>query len=160
MHLERNVMSRSATWLGFVALSFVATWSGCGGETPAKSLPKTVEVAGLLRMDGKPLTSALVTFVPSGSTKGVECTGLTDDAGKFSLTQLRGGSGAPPGEYRVVVNRFVKGDGKPVALGMGEFPADVGAVESLPPRYSSMESTLTATVPPMGGAISLDLKSK
>ncbi len=78
------------------------------------------------------LSAAMVTSVPSGSTKGVECTGFTDEAGKFSLTWLRGGSGAPPGEYRVGVNRFVKGDGKPVVLGAGEFPADIGAVESLP----------------------------
>lgn len=150
-------MCRLTVWLGLAVL-----FSGCGGGTPSgKPLPKTVAVSGLLSLDGKPLSSAVVTFVPTGSTKGVECTGVTDDAGKFTLTQLRGESGAPPGEYRVVVNRYVKTGGVPVALGAGEFPADVGAVESLPPRYSSpTESSLTATVPEKGGEIPLNLKGK
>jgi len=138
---------------------FLALLSGCGGgETPAKSLPSTVAVSGVVRMDGKPLSSTSVTFVPSGTTKGVECVGVTDDAGKYTLRQLRGGDGAPPGEYRVVVNRFVKNDGSPISLNTGEFPADVGAVESLPPRYSTMDSQLVVTVPPMGGDVPIELK--
>ncbi len=138
-----------------------AALSGCGGSPPpVKTLPATVPTTGVVKMDGKPLSLATVVFVPSGATKGVECIGVTDEAGKFSLQQMRGDSGAPPGEYRVVVSRMVK-DGKPIQLGPDEFPANVGATESLPLKYSNpSESTLAAVVPPGGGEIPIELKSR
>ncbi len=139
----------------------VATLTGCGGAAvESNPLPATVPVTGVLRLDGKPLSLATVLFVPSGATKGVECVGFTDDEGKFSLEQIRGGKGAPPGEYRVAVSRYLK-NGEPVKLGPDEFPANVGAVESMPLKYSSpTESILVVTVPPSGGEIPVELKSR
>lgn len=139
----------------------LAAFSGCGGgETPSKPLPTTVPATGTVLLDGKPLSLATVLFVPSGATKGIECVGYTDENGKFSLEQLRGAAGAPPGEYRVVVSRYLK-NGQPVKLGPEEFPANVGAVESMPLKYSSpTESILVATVPPSGGEIPVELKSR
>lgn len=137
----------------------LALLTGCGGSAPpAKNLPATVPVTGIVKMDGKPLSHTSVTFVPTGNTKGVECVGAADEEGKFSLTQLRGSTGCPPGEYRVILNRYVKPGGQPVALNTGEAPADAGAIESLPPKYSGMESQLVVTVPPSGGEIPIEIK--
>ena len=49
--------------------------SGCGGTTVAESLPDTAPVSGVITLNGKPITSATVTFVPMGSTEGVEGVG-------------------------------------------------------------------------------------
>lgn len=149
--------------LGWIAcLVSVAGLAGCGGSSPAAVLPTTVPVGGVVLLDGKPLPRASVKFIPRGATKGVECYGITDDMGKYELMQMRGGTGAPPGEYMVVVNAFAKPDGTPVSMGPGDPPpANVGAVESLPPRYSSYrESKLMAQVSASGGEFKFDLKSR
>jgi len=140
----------------------VASLLGCGGAPPAAGLPTTVPVGGVVTLDSKPLPRASVKFIPRGATKGVECYGITDEMGKYELMQLRGGTGAPPGEYMVVVNAFAKPDGTPVSMGPGDPPpANVGAVESLPPRYSSYTaSKLMAQVPATGGQFPFDLKSR
>lgn len=133
--------------------------SGCGGGAEEKPLPSTVPVTGAVTMKGKPLVSATVTFVPQGETKGVECVGFTDEAGKYQLKQIRGGEGAPPGSYKVVINHFVKGDGSPIKIDGSEPPANLGAVESLPIKYSSfLDSKLTAQVSDAGGEFNFDLK--
>ena len=143
----------------FVVCSLLVGLSGCGGGAEDTSLPTTVPVSGTVTLKGKPLVSATVTFVPQGETKGVECVGFTDDAGKFQLKQIRGAEGAPPGSYKVVINHFVKGDGSPIKIDGSEPPANLGAVESLPIKYSSfLDSKLTAQVNDAGGEFNFDLK--
>jgi hypothetical protein len=101
----------------------------------------------------------VVTFYPTGDTKGVECTAVTDATGKYKLKQVRGGDGAPAGDYKVVISRYLKKDGTP--LGPNEMPATAEAVESLPKRYSNHDAaTLTAKVLAAGGDIPFDLKSR
>ncbi|QDT28736.1 hypothetical protein Enr10x_40810 [Gimesia panareensis] len=145
--------------LCLVCCSLVVGLTGCGGGAAEKPLPNTVPVSGSVTMKGKPLVSATVTFVPQGETKGVECVGFTDESGKFKLKQVRGGEGAPPGSYKVVINHFVKGDGSPIKIDGSEPPANLGAVESLPIKYSSfLDSKLTAQVNDAGGEFTFDLK--
>lgn len=140
---------------------FTAGLSGCGGTTVSESLPDTAPVSGVVTLNGKPITSATVTFVPMGSTKGVECVGVTDESGKYTLQQIRGAAGAPPGEYRVVINYFLKADGTPIKIDGSEAPANLGADEALPPMYSSFtDSKLTARVTDAGGEFPFDLKKK
>ncbi|WP_437192166.1 carboxypeptidase-like regulatory domain-containing protein [Planctomicrobium sp. SH527] len=137
------------------------TFLGCGGGTEKASLPNTVPVTGTIKLDGKPLAGATVVFVPKSGTAGIECTGTTDAEGRYTLKQLRGGDGAPPGTYSVVVSALVGPDGKPLNLPPDTPPADAGAVESLPPRYSSMtDSVLSATVPTEGGDFPFELKKR
>ena len=134
---------------------------GCGGGTDTSELPKTAPVMGVVSLDGSPLEWATVTFVPSGATKGVECVGLTDQSGKYSLKQVRGEEGVPPGEYRVVINHLVSSDGTPYKPGSEIAPITAGAVEALPVRYSNIEkTTLTANVPASGGEFPFELKVK
>jgi hypothetical protein len=153
---ELSIMLRVCLCLGVLGAVL-----GCSGSGSAITLPDTVAALGVVTLDGKPAPFAMVTFVPRGGTKGIECIGVTDEAGEFQLKQVRGNPGVPPGEYTVVINRYVKSDGTPVALDGSEPPANLGAVESLPAYYSNPgESMLSATVTPQGGAFNFDLKSK
>ncbi len=134
---------------------------GCGGGTDSKQLPKTAPASGVVTLNGKPLVFATVTFVPQGATKGIECVGMTDESGKYTLKQVRGGEGVPPGEYRVVINQLATSDGTPVKPGGEVPPITLGAVESLPPIYSSFtNSKLSAKVTDTGGEFPFELKGK
>ncbi|WP_417379044.1 carboxypeptidase regulatory-like domain-containing protein [Gimesia sp.] len=142
-------------------LVFTAGLTGCGGTTVAESLPDTAPVSGVVTLNGNPIMSATVTFVPMGTTKGIECVGVTDESGKYTLQQIRGAAGAPPGEYRVVINYFLKADGTPIKIDGSEPPANLGADEALPPMYSSFtDSKLTAKVTEAGGEFPFELKAK
>lgn len=142
-------------------LVFTAGLTGCGGTTVAESLPDTAPVSGVVTLNGKPIMFATVTFVPMGTTKGFECVGVTDESGKYTLQQIRGAAGAPPGEYGVVINYFLKADGTPIKIDGSEPPANLGADEALPPMYSSFtDSKLTAKVTEAGGEFPFELKAK
>jgi hypothetical protein len=144
-----------------LCLGILGGMIGCGSGVTQKSLPKTAPAVGVVTLGGVPLAFASVTFVPRSQANGIESVGVTDEQGHFALKQIRGKEGAPPGEYTVVINRFVKSDGTPVSLNKGEFPANVGAVESLPPQFSSYsESVLLANVPETGGEFKFDLASR
>lgn len=132
---------------------------GCGGAPAATPLPETVPVTGIITLDGKPISAAAVTFIPQGQTKGIECQGTTDEGGRYQLQQQHGAEGAPPGNYKVVISRLLRGDGTPLP----EEGAGAGgiAVESLSPRYSDVRvSQLTAVIPQAGGEFNFDLQSK
>ncbi|QDT44010.1 hypothetical protein Pan241w_41140 [Gimesia alba] len=145
----------------FVLCILLVGMTGCGGANAKESLPETVPVSGIVTMNGTPLVSATVTFVPQGATKGVECVGVTDETGKYTLKQVRGAEGAPPGDYRVVINHFIKADGTPIKIDGTEAPANLGADESLPPIYSSFtDSKLSAKVSQAGGDFPFELKGK
>lgn len=146
----------------FLILIPLLLLAGCGSSEQKPQLPPTVPVTGVVTLDGKPLVAAAVTFYPQEGAAGVECVGVTDEAGKYQLKQIRGGEGAPTGEYKVTISHFVGPGGKPILMTKDSPPpADQGAVESLPERYSSLTATtLTATVPPEGGNIDFALKSK
>ena len=125
---------------------------GCGGAPAATPLPETVPVTGVITLDGQPIAAAAVTFIPQGQTKGIECQGTTDEGGRYQLQQQHGAEGAPPGSYKVVISRLLRGEG----AGAGGI-----AVESLPPRYSDVRvSQLTAVIPQAGGEFNFDLQSK
>jgi len=131
---------------------------GCNTEPP---IPETELVYGVVTLDDEPLPNATVMFYPSGSTSGIECSGTTDATGRFEIKHPRGAAGAPAGSYSVIVSRYVDGSGKAIDPKSDIPPADLGAVESLPPKYSSPDATvLKATVPPPEGEIKIELKSK
>lgn len=135
--------------------------SGCAGGGSAPPIPETVPVSGVVLLDGKPLVSASILFVPSQGTKGIECSGVTDDDGRFELKHPHGPSGAPAGTYGVVVSHLVDSRGLALLPDPDVPPADRGAVESLPPRYSSFDqTTLKAEVPHPAGELKFELKSR
>ncbi|WP_298866435.1 carboxypeptidase-like regulatory domain-containing protein [uncultured Gimesia sp.] len=142
-----------------VCLFLTVALVGCGSSDTSKPLPKTAPVSGVVTMNKKPLASATVTFHPDAGTKGTDCTGRTDEAGKYTLTQQHGAAGAPPGKYKVTVSLIMRGDGTPLPEdGAGEGGV---AVETLSGKYSDLgKTTLKADVPESGGEINFDLKGK
>jgi hypothetical protein len=137
----------------------LGSFAGCG-KVASNGFPDAVPATGIVRLNGDPLPNSMVAFIPKPGTKGIESYGVTDQDGCFSLQQTRGGAGASPGQYSVVINRFVLRDGTPIEIDPKMPPANQGAVESLPPTYSdSAKTLLTANVPEDGGEFEFDLKS-
>lgn len=138
--------------------------TGCGGSSGPK-LPDPVKVKGIVALDSQPLSNAMVYFVPMGGVEmGTGATGVTDSTGAFELVTVKGRgkqAGAIPGEYRVSISRLVGPDGNAVSPNADVPPADLGAVESLPPRYSDvMLSELKANVTSEGGTFDFKISSQ
>ena len=156
-------MRRSMT--AVVVLTLLAIWVvGCGPA--AKPVPAgLVPVSGTVSMDGKGLNGATVMFIPT-SGQSSDAGGVTDDAGKYVLKSGEGqGTGALPGEYRVVITRLIKPDGSVVPPSPEKSPMQLmteeNAKESVPAQYSDLlRSKLKATVAASGGTHDFDLKAK
>jgi len=146
-------------WAVFLSLGLPIVLSvGCGGR--ASNLPELVPVDGTVTLDGKPLSGAKVQFTPVGSTRGSGARGSTDENGKYELRARHGGSGAPVGEYRVVIVKLDESPDPDGAAGADSVPAAAEPGGILPARYSiDSKTTLTATVPEGGGSIDFMLTS-
>jgi hypothetical protein len=133
-----------------VALGVVCLLGGCGGSG-------RVPVTGKLTVAGKPLSGAGITLVPL-EPKGPGATGATDENGNFTLMDPHsGGRGAVPGEYKVIVTRWVQKNGAPLPTGAKqvEYP---DAHESMPAKLTSgAETPVRTTIPASGGSITIDL---
>jgi len=136
------------------------------------------KVEGSVTLDGKPVSEAVVTFVPD---KGNNSTGVTDASGKFSIT-TNGKPGAPAGDYKVIVTKSksegtVGGDLKPgspeylkfmasktakpgVGPNIGPGVAPTGPTSELPALYGSVTTTTLTAKVPSSGPITLALTSK
>jgi hypothetical protein len=122
---------------------------GCGGDDG----PKLVPVSGTVLLNGQPLSSAHVTFLPTGETRGTGADGKTDANGVFTLKARHRGPGAVAGTYKVVISKMVKADGSDITPEDATPPVLSGAREIIPASYSShAASTLTATVPEEGSS--------
>jgi hypothetical protein len=133
---------RLSTLLGS-ALLFCAM--ACGQRAAEMDL---IAVTGTVTLkDGTPLPGALVTFLPSGTTKGIESSGRTDLDGKYRLKTTRGGDGAAAGEHKVTISKLIRPDGSDYVPAETADPATSNAKELLPAIYSDAEkSTLKAMV--------------
>jgi hypothetical protein len=83
----------------FVILGLV-TANGCG-DGRIERYP----VEGTVLVDGQPADGALVFFCPvnaSGELENLRPSGKADASGKFTLTTIDFGDGAPAGEYKVL----------------------------------------------------------
>lgn len=69
--------------------------SGC-----SDGRPQLVRVSGQVLIDGQPLTTGAVQFVPTGARQSV---GRLDSEGRFTLTCYESGDGAVVGTHRVAV---------------------------------------------------------
>ncbi len=148
--------------LKYVLLSslLMATLIGCGGS----GFPKTFKVSGTVKLGGKPVDGALVTFQPSG--EGKSAVGSTNDKGEFKLSTFGPGDGALPGSYKVTITKTsaptvtAKPTTPPGTLASGDLGADyappsgsdgskgvVAPKNMLPAKYASdATSGLIATV--------------
>jgi hypothetical protein len=73
----------------------VAIFAGCGSPDP-----ETAEVTGIVRLDGQPLTSGIVTFTPEA---GRSATGFIQSDGTYTLKTYTDGDGALPGKHIVTI---------------------------------------------------------
>lgn len=86
-------------WLcGLMAISLLCILVGCNSK------PQTVQVEGIVKLDGKPLEGASVLFFPMGKNSQA-ARGTTDSAGVFHLSTFAQEDGAIPGEYKVLVTK-------------------------------------------------------
>lgn len=155
----------SRTPLGLRILIPLFLLTGCTAENadsgPAKP-PRRVPAKGVIRLDGKPLAGAVVTYLPMDD-KGTLTVSDTLEDGSYELTFLTFPGGTAPGHYKVGVSYMLTPTGKIVTLGMRSAlatPADViNAKELLPPKYSDLGRTvLSVDVPPEGGSFNFDLQ--
>ncbi len=125
---------------GLVAVLAVALIAGCD------SGPKMGEVSGTVTMDGAPAPSLEVSFEPKDSSLGTTAIGYTQSDGTYSLYYPGSKTGAPVGEYTVMI-----------------VPAesDEEGVEppSVPTRYNS-ETELSFTVEAGSNTADFPLESK
>lgn len=158
-------MKREAL-LATVALMWLV---GCGGDK-GRQIPDTVDVSGVVTMDGKPLAGASVNFFHEDYPDFAGY-GKTDDQGRFTLVQ-----GAVPGTNKVTVSKIVgeelgvgEGDDAEGALDDGQIAAstgaDIGAApkkaglgQQVPPEYSDASKTKLTFMVPDGGTESADFK--
>lgn len=115
-------------------LSTLTLWGvmlGCSSQ-PASPIPLK-KVTGMVTLDGDPLPSGSITFMPVVGTNS--CTGEIEQ-GRFTLSTFSPGDGAPPGEYKVSVVSWTT-------------PPDMGVegVPAIPKKYLDANlSGLTATI--------------
>lgn len=107
------------------------------------------EVTGTVTIDGKPYPKVKVTFVPQINIEGNFIpTGVTDDAGKFTLSMLGDKPGCPAVQCKVTINEPSPPDEIQENL-MGENPDDrmLGSylrslkLRPIPETYTRLKST-------------------
>lgn len=83
---------------------------------------------------------------------------MTDESGQFILKYQDGRDGVPAGKYKVLFEYFTMPDGSKVPE--NEFPADVGAINQLPHKFSDFGSSPFSTTVPIGGTADLEFDLK
>jgi len=133
--------------------------SGCGNKDSGQL--KLMPVGGTVTLDGKAISGVMLSFVPTGSTRGTGANGCTDRAGKYELTTVRGGKGMPVGEYKVIAVKMVMPNGSDLPRNSEVPPILSAAKQILPPVYSdSAKTVLRATVGEGDNTVDFSLISK
>jgi len=127
---------------------------GCGGN-PA-GYPETAPVTGTVTLDGAPVEGASISFAPP---EGRSSSGTTDADGKYELRYVGPVMGAMLGTNRVIIRKQVpdpdyvptaaerKAAEEMAALDPDESPTFTSPmIDSLPERYRSRDSELSADV--------------
>ena len=92
-------MHRHVWVLGVAVAGLALAAAGCG-----RGGKKPVPVKGTVTLDGKPVSLALVMFVPQ-KEGGMMAHGVTNHDGEFELTTYKPNDGALPGDYNVTVTK-------------------------------------------------------
>jgi Carboxypeptidase regulatory-like domain len=135
----------------FVAILLAA--AGCGQSD-------TVSVKGTVKLDGKPLPHASVTFIAQNEG-GRDATATTDENGVFRLSTFKPGDGALRGKYKVIVqpSAVVEGATATQEEAMQGKAAKVQTVR-IAPQFSLAEHTTLIVDVPTSGDLVLDVKSE
>lgn len=138
----------------------LGTLAGCGSASAGPKAESLAPVRGCVTLDNKPIEGAMVFFIPQASKMGDGAIGMTDAIGNYEAT-TGGATGAPLGTYKVTISRLVDPTGKPVVATLETPPANLGARESILPKYSDhAATTLKCTVAAGGGTFDFKLTSR
>jgi hypothetical protein len=87
------------TW--FLGIALCAIGRGCGSSDGLVCAP----VRGQVLMGGKPVAEAMIAFHPLGEhpAEAPRPVAYCNAEGRFTLTTLNSGDGAPPGRYAVTI---------------------------------------------------------
>lgn len=136
-------MRSCRSWVTLLLSVSIVVLSGCGSGGTAD----TRSVTGTVTYNGAPVADASVTLTPEN---GRPATGITDSAGKFTLTTFKQSDGAVPGKHKVSV--APNASQIPPMPGTPEAAAAAAGKPPFPPRYSNPETSgLTADVKESGG---------
>jgi hypothetical protein len=122
---------------------------GCGGGG-GDAVEGLVAVSGLVTYQGAPLTSGVVTFVPT-SPDGEPASGNIGEDGRYVAVISATAEGMQPGDYKIRIESWAS------APSMGEGGAVDPGTSAIPEKYGNAEASgLTATITP-GEAQTVDL---
>jgi hypothetical protein len=139
------------------AAIIVLALCGCGKSGVAPAI-RELPITGKVTLDGMPLPGADVLFLTASDPPAVLAAKTKDD-GSYQLQTAARQEAPLQGNCKVTISRLVKPDGSPLAA--EEMPADAGAVEQLPAKYSRFDiSTLSAIVAAEGATIDFPLTSR
>lgn len=144
-----NLVARA---FGLLVIVLVA---GCGasGTTP-------VPVSGVLKLDGKPLDGAVVTFEPQ-APGGKAAFGTVGADGTFRLTTDDPGDGALPGKYKVFIQPPAEGGATPFDDPTKQPPKPKSARgPKVPEKYTRADRTPLTQDVPASGPVVIELESR
>ena len=153
MYHTFNVVGKLTLLLAAMALTF----TGCGYRRPAQ-----VKTTGTVTLDGEPVASAALMFIPDS---GRPASGNTNTNGDFQVSSFGGNDGLPAGNYRVTATKLVLKDRfqerydrqverAAAEAEPGEEPEDVDIAfpesaydNELPKKYAELDTTdITVTI--------------
>jgi hypothetical protein len=120
--------------------------TGCGGSN-------VVAVSGTLTYKGKPVTNAIIHFVPD---TGRPSMGETGADGRFTLTYDPQTKGAELGKHRVFVMHNGAADANLPGAVPGVAPKMSSEMGEFFKKYSGEKSTVTVTIDKSTGDLKLD----
>ena len=134
------------------AASIAMLANGCGGQSGIER----PAVSGTVLLDGQPIESGTISFVPAPGTKGPTAGGIIK-SGKYSISE---GDGAAVGTARVEISSS-KATGKMIEVGSPMPPGTKieETIEAVPTKYNK-NSTLTVEIKAAANTHDFDLKSK
>jgi hypothetical protein len=153
MYHTFNVVGKLTLLLAAMALTF----TGCGYRRPAQ-----VKTTGTVTLDGEPVASAALMFIPDS---GRPASGNTNTNGDFQVSSFGGNDGLRAGSYRVTATKLVLKDKfqerydrqverAAAEAEPGEEPEDVDIAfpesaydNELPKKYAELDTTdITVTI--------------
>ena len=141
---------------GAVILGLIAFVAGCGRA-------RTSPVEGTVLLDGKPVSGAMIQFVPQG--KGRDATAETDKNGQFAMSTFQPRDGVLPGTYKVVISpplgtadtaAYTSSEDAMSAAAKTKPKAATGGV---PQQYTRPDLTPLTQEVPVQGKVTIELKS-
>ncbi len=111
---------------------------GCGGSSGGAA-GDLIPVVGNIKIDDLATGNVLVSYQPTGATKGNGGSGTTDSTGRYEVSTPQGKKGLPVGEYKVTVSLRLNPDGS--APDPNIPPIESQAREMMAPKYSDLRKT-------------------